>query len=128
MLGIENNLCKHSKEATFQVCKNIVPRHPVNYQLYRNIFNPVVHPYAGIMSDSFVLQNGNTRLHIARLEESYLHEDIVVRMRWLVRFPDLCPTGYVWNDLGNVLLHLTSPSNSSGSSSCLDKTIGFTTN
>ncbi|GBM67753.1 hypothetical protein AVEN_188590-1 [Araneus ventricosus] len=55
----------------------------VNVQLHRDgIFNPIVRPYAGAVSDSFIVQDNNDRQHRARLVENYLREQIMV---WVCR-------------------------------------------
>ena len=55
------------------------------------ILDVYVRPYAGAVSENFILMDDNARAHRARITDQYLEQATIVRMEWPARSPDLNP-------------------------------------
>ena len=53
------------------------------------VLDVYVRPYAGAISENFILMDDNARAHTARITDQYLEQATIVRMEWPARSPDL---------------------------------------
>ena len=59
---------------------------------YRDeVLDPIIRPYAGAISDDFILMDDNARPHRARVVTDYLEMETIERMDWPSLSPDLNP-------------------------------------
>ena len=67
-------------------------------QVYRNdILDAYARPYAAVIGEDFLQQDNNARPHRARIVDDYLQQEIIMRMEWPTRSPDLNSTDHVWD-------------------------------
>ncbi|GBM45175.1 hypothetical protein AVEN_49773-1, partial [Araneus ventricosus] len=78
----------------------VFPRGTVNAQAYRDgILDAYVLPYSGALGDDLLLQDDESRLHIARIVDDYLQNETIQLMEWPARLPDLNPNEHFWDAL-----------------------------
>lgn len=61
-------------------------------------------PYAGAISNDFILMHDNARPYGAVVIENYLEIHGYERMKWTASFPDLNPIEHLWDHLAYKLL------------------------
>ncbi|KFM63265.1 Transposable element Tcb1 transposase, partial [Stegodyphus mimosarum] len=82
----------------------------MSVQVYRDdILGVYVRPYARAISDDFLLQDDNTRLHRIRIVDDYLQQQTIQRLEKSARSPDLNPIKHVWDALGRHIAALNPP-------------------
>ncbi|KFM62332.1 Transposable element Tcb1 transposase, partial [Stegodyphus mimosarum] len=86
---------------------DVFPRGTMNDQVYRDdILDAYMRPYAGAISDAFLLQDDNARPHRVSIVDDYLQQETIMGMEWPARSPDLNPNEHVWDALGRRLAAL----------------------